>query len=32
MHDLDKSKPKKWLVIPKAYNMDAKEGNTHQVT
>ncbi|XP_074195940.1 uncharacterized protein C18orf63 homolog [Rhinolophus sinicus] len=30
VHDLDKSKPKKWLVVPKAYDKDAKEGNTHQ--
>ncbi|XP_039694871.1 uncharacterized protein C18orf63 homolog [Pteropus medius] len=30
IHDLAKSKPKKSLIIPKAYNMDAKEGNVHQ--
>ncbi|ELK11129.1 hypothetical protein PAL_GLEAN10017172 [Pteropus alecto] len=30
IHDLAKSKPKKSLIIPKAYNMDAKEGTVHQ--
>ncbi|XP_004422734.1 PREDICTED: uncharacterized protein C18orf63 homolog [Ceratotherium simum simum] len=30
IHTMDKSKPKKSLIIPKAYNMDAKEGNIYQ--
>ncbi|XP_070131962.1 uncharacterized protein C18orf63 homolog isoform X1 [Equus caballus] len=30
IHNLDKSKPKKSRIIPKAYNMDVKEGNIYQ--
>ncbi|EPQ04855.1 hypothetical protein D623_10034187 [Myotis brandtii] len=30
IHDLDKSKPKKSLISPQAYNMDVKAGNIHK--
>ncbi|XP_070277655.1 uncharacterized protein C18orf63 homolog [Myotis yumanensis] len=30
VHDLDKSKPKKSLISPQAYNMDVKAGNIHK--